>query len=233
VVTTLAGRFDYDGFQNGTGANAYFNLPTSVAVDSTGNVYVADTYNQLIRKVTPAGVVTTFAGGAGAVGSVDGTGSIARFYAPTGVAVDSADNVYVADTYNNTIRKVTPARVVTTLGGMPGNLGTANGTGSAARFSNPAGLAVDGDGNVYVADFYFNTIRKGYPPPKFQNPAVVVGQFGADLTGPTGHSVVVDASTDLVSWLPIWTNTFGASALNFSDIQSGVSSNRFYRAHLP
>src|SRR4029079_8442374 len=127
------------------------------------------TLNQLIRKITPAGTVTTFAGGAGVVGSVDGTGSSARFYAPTGVAVDSADNVYVADTYNNTIRKITPARVVTTLGGMPGNLGTANGAGSAARFSNPAGLAVDGDGNVYVADSYFNTIRKGYSPPMILN----------------------------------------------------------------
>src|SRR4029079_7027809 len=93
------------------------------------------TLNQLIRKITPAGTVTTFAGGAGVVGSVDGTGSSARFYSPTGVAVDTADNVYVADTYNNTIRKVTPARVVTTLGGMPGFYGTADGAGSIARFS--------------------------------------------------------------------------------------------------
>ncbi len=232
VVTTLAGRFDTYGSQNGTGTNALFNLPTSVAVDSAGNVYVADTLNHLIRKVTPAGVVTTFAGGAGVVGSVDGTGTAARFYAPTGVAVDGADNVYVADTYNNTIRKITPARVVTTLGGMPGNIGTANGTGSTARFSNPTGLAVDGAGNLYVADFYFNTIRKGFPAPRILNAGFIGGQFSFDLTGPTGHLVVVEASTDLVNWLPVWTNTL-AGPLNFSDPQSGIYSNRFYRAHLP
>src|SRR5678815_1496903 len=104
-----------------------------------------------------------------------------RFYFPGGVMVDSADNIYVADTYNNTIRKVTPAGVVTTLGGMPGNIGTANGTGSAARFSNPAGLAVDNTGNIYVADFYFNTIRKGYPPPMFRNSEISVGQFRSIL----------------------------------------------------
>lgn len=232
VVTTLAGLADVHGSQNGTGTNALFYLPTSVAVDSTGNVYVADTLNHLIRKVTPAGVVTTFAGGAGQVGSVDGTGTAARFYAPTGVAVDASDNVYVADTYNNTIRKVTPARVVTTLGGLPGNIGTANGTGNAARFSNPAGVALDGDGNVYVADFYFNTIRKGFPAPMILNAGFNVGQFSFVLTGPTGHLVVIEASTELVSWLPIWTNTF-AGPLNFSDPQSGIYSNRYYRTHLP
>jgi len=232
VVTTLAGWFDRYGFRDGTGTNAVFNLPTGVAVDSTGNVYVSDTLNHLIRKVTPAGVVTTFAGGAGLVGSADGTGTAARFYAPTGVAVDSADNVYVADTYNNTIRKITPARVVTTLGGLPDNIGTANGTGSAARFSNPAGLAVDGDGNMYVADFYFNTIRKGFPAPRILNHGFNGGQFSFDLTGPTGQTVVVEASTDLVGWLPIWTNTF-AGPTNFGDTQSVIYSNRFYRTRLP
>jgi len=230
VVTTLAGLADVYGSQNGTGSAARFYLPTSVALDSTGNVYVADTLNHLIRKVTPAGAVTTFAGGAGQVGSVDGTGTAARFYVPTGVAVDSADNVYVADTYNNTIRKITPARIVTTLGGMPDNIGTADGTGSDARFSNPAGLAVDGDGTIYVADFYFNTIRKGFP--RILNHGFHASQFSLDLTGPTGHSVVVEASSDLVNWLPVWTNTFDAGALNFSDPQGGILPNRFYRSRV-
>ena len=88
-----------------------------MAVDGTGNVYVADSYNRTIRKVTPGGVVTTLAGMAGSWGSADGTGSAARFNYPSGVAVDSAGNVYVADTGNHTIRKVTPAGVVTTLAG--------------------------------------------------------------------------------------------------------------------
>ena len=142
----------------------------------------------------------------------------------------------MAHAYTNTIRKLTPIGtnwVVTTLGGMSGFYGTADGTGSTARFSNPNGVAVDGAGNLYVADFYFNTIRKRYPPPRILNPAFVGGQFSFDLTGPPGLSVVVEASTDLISWVPTWTNTFGATALNFSDPQSGISANRLYRTRLP
>jgi hypothetical protein len=92
--------------------------------------------------------------------------------------------------------------------------------------------AVDGDGNVYVADFYYNTIRKGFPAPMILNSGFNLDQFRFDLTGPTGRSVVIEASTDLVSWLPVRTNTF-TRALNFSDPQSGAYSNRFYRARVP
>src|SRR5437899_1562493 len=98
--------------------------------------------------------------------------------------------------------------VVTTLGRAPGIWGGADGPGTAARFSNPNGVAVDSSANLYIADFYFNTIRKGYPPPGILNPGFNVGQFGFNLTGPPGHLVVVDGSTDLLSSLPIWTNTF-------------------------
>ena len=163
VVTTLAGLAGSQGSADGTGSAARFAWPIGVAVDSTGNVYVADNGNDTIRKVTPAGVVTTLAGLAGSSGSADGTGSAARFYGPSGVAVDSAGNVYVADTGNYTIRKVTPAGVVTTLAGLAGTEGSADGTGSAARFSYPSGVAVDSAGNVYVADTGNNTIRKVTP----------------------------------------------------------------------
>ena len=121
VVTTLAGLAGSSGSADGTGSAAQFNYPSGVAVDSAGNVYVADNDNDTIRKVTPAGVVTTLAGLAGSSGSADGTGSAARFNGPADVAVDSAGNVYVADQNNYTIRKVTPGGVVTTLAGLAGS----------------------------------------------------------------------------------------------------------------
>src|SRR5674476_602278 len=97
---------------------------------------------------------TTLAGSAGNYGSANGSGSAARFSLPLGVAVDTNGIVYVADTYNDTIRKITPAKVVTTLAGLAGYSGNDDGTGSAARFSYPHGMAVDTNGNVYVADSY-------------------------------------------------------------------------------
>jgi sugar lactone lactonase YvrE len=139
---------------------ADFGLPYGVAVDSAGNVYVAD---GIIRKVTANGVVTTLAGTAGISGSVDGTGAAASFNLPTGVAVDSAGNVYVADQNNSTIRKVTAAGVVTTLAGTANADGSADGIGAAARFDHPTGVAVDSAGNVYVADRGNSTIRKVTP----------------------------------------------------------------------
>ncbi len=160
VVTTLAGSAGISGSADGTGSAARFNNPNGVAVDGSGNVYVADTCNHTIRKITSAGVVTTLAGSAGSSGSADGTGSAARFNYPYGVAVDGSGNVYVADTNNHTIRKITSAGVVTTLAGSAGSSGSADGTGSAARFNYPYGVAVDGSGNVYVADTANHTIRK-------------------------------------------------------------------------
>ncbi|HEX7841348.1 MAG TPA: hypothetical protein VF469_27910 [Kofleriaceae bacterium] len=160
VVTTLAGAAGMPGSTDGVGADARFCSPAGVAVDSAGNVYVADQCNHTIRKVTADGAVTTLAGTAGMLGSADGIGAAARFFNPAGVAVDSAGNVYVADTFNHTIRKVTAAGVVTTLAGTAGSLGGLDGTGAAARFSYPDGVAVDGAGNVYVADTSNSSIRK-------------------------------------------------------------------------
>lgn len=159
VVTTFAGGAGLPGTTNGTGTSARFNTPTSLAVDSSGNIYVADTNNHMIRKITSGGVVTTFAGN-GLTGSTDGTGIAARFSYPTAVATDSSDNIYVADKLNHTIRKITPAGVVTTIAGAVGSIGTADGTGTAARFNNPAGIAVDSSGTIYVSDSNNHTIRK-------------------------------------------------------------------------
>jgi len=135
-----------------------FRYPWGVAVDGNGNVYVADYYNHLIRKITSVGVVTTLAG-SGSQGSADGTGTAASFYNPSGVAVDGSGNVYVADRSNHLIRKITSAGVVTTLAGS-GSQGSANGTGTAASFRLPSGVAVDGSGNVYVADKSNHLIKK-------------------------------------------------------------------------
>ena len=158
-VSTLAGTAGNTGNANGTGGMASFNWPTGVVVDSAGNVYLADQYNNLIRKVTPAGVVSTFAG-SGEQGSADDTGTAASFNSPRGLAADSGGNLYVADNGNNTIRKITSAGVVSTLAGNSGNSGSADGTGAEAGFNGPWGVAVDAGGNVYVADSRNNTIRK-------------------------------------------------------------------------
>ena len=145
VVTTLAGLVGCPCYGDGTGTNAGFAFPIAVAVDSTGTVYVTDIGKDTIRKVTVAGAVTTLAGYPGTPGSLDGTGTVARFYRPYSVAVDSVGQVYVADIINNTIRRVTSAGVVTTLAGLaqydpvfhtPVG-GYADGTGSAARFYDP------------------------------------------------------------------------------------------------
>jgi sugar lactone lactonase YvrE len=156
VATTLAGS-GVAGFADGTGAAAQFDIPQGVAVDGSGNVYVADQNNHRIRKITPAGVVTTLAG-SGTAGATDATGAAAQFDSPSGVTVDSAGNLYVGDTGNHRIRKITPAGVVTTLAGS--TIGASNGTGAAAQFSSPFGVAVDAAGNVYVADQNNRRIRK-------------------------------------------------------------------------
>jgi sugar lactone lactonase YvrE len=200
VVTTLAGSAGVPGSEDGTGPAAGFSLPYGVAVDASGNVLVADSGNSLIRRVTPSGVVTTLAGAVGNAGSSDGTGPTAQFNHPRGIALDVAGNAYVADTGNSTIRKVTPAGVVTTLAGTAGLPGSLDGTGSAAQFSGPSGLAVDGAGNVYVADTGNSTIRKVTPAGVVTTVVGLPGRAGnvpgalpAGLAFPLG--VAVDPAT--------------------------------------
>lgn len=158
TVSTLAGSGSA-GSANGTGAAASFNFPVGVAVDGSGNIYVADTSNHTIRKVDALGSVTTLAGTALASGTTDATGAAARFNLPFGMATDAAGNIFVADTDNHTIRKVTPAGVVTTVAGAATVSGAADGAGGAARFLFPFGIAIDPSSNFVVADTGNNTIR--------------------------------------------------------------------------
>jgi sugar lactone lactonase YvrE len=167
-VSTLAGLVTQFGPQfgstDGTGSQARFSTPTGVAVDASGNVFVADSSSKVIRKITPAGVVTTLAGTGGVIGTADGTGPAAQFHALNGIAIDGSGNLYVTDA-DNTIRMITSAGVVTTLAGTPGVTGSADGTGAAVQFSNPTGIAVDASGDVFVADTGNDTIRVRYAAP--------------------------------------------------------------------
>ena len=232
VVTTLAGLAGHSASVDGTGSDARFGYPTGVAVDSIGNVYVVDNYYHTIRKIAPGNIVTTFAGLAGVLGSADGTGSAARFFYPYGVAVDSAGNVYVADTDNATIRKITPDRVVTTLAGLAGRAGGVDGTGSAARFYYPHGVTVDSAGNVYVADYENYTIRKGTAVFNLIGLGFTSRRFRFTVIGPTGTNAVISTSTNLQTWVPLMTNPLTGGSLNFTDTLATNYLQRFYRAKL-
>lgn len=160
TVSTLAGS-STGYLDHTTGTSARFYWPWGLAVDTSGNVYVADTYNNMIRKITPAGVVTTIAGTTTA-GFANGSGSAARFNYPSGIAIGPDGILYVADQDNNRIRKVTTTGDVTTLAGS-GTKGTVDGLSTTAQFASPHGIAVDVHGNVYVADEYSHSIRKIAP----------------------------------------------------------------------
>jgi sugar lactone lactonase YvrE len=187
-VTTLAGKAHSTGSADGSGAAARFNFPTGIACDAAGNLYVADTAACTIRKITPAGKVTTLAGKAHSTGSADGSGAAARFGGPCGIACDAAGNLYVADIAACTIRKITPVGQVSTLAGKAGSSGSADGSGTAARFFNPFGIACDAAGNLYVADNSNATIRKITPAGKVTTLAGKAGSFGsADGSGTTAR----------------------------------------------
>ena len=219
-VSTFAGT-GAQGADDGAGAVATFNSVAGLAVDAAGNVFVADQYNHKIRKITPAGVVSTFAG-SGAEAFADGQGIAASFNVPTGITIDGGGNLYVADQYNYRIRKITPAGFVTTIAGN-GTDGDANGLGQDASFSSPTGVAVDTKGNLYVADGFNQSIRKisllGYSI----NPALPAGLIFDTATGaisgtPTESRAAMDYTITA-------TNQYGSSSSIISLATDGTFSS--------
>jgi DNA-binding beta-propeller fold protein YncE len=161
LVSTLAGTGE-GGHRDGEGTLAQFKYPSGITVDGDGNVFVADSVNHRVRKITPRGIVSTLAG-TGEEGHRDGEGNVAQFNFPSGIAVDGDGNAIVADQNNNRIRKITPHGLVSTLAGT-GEEGHRDGEGiTFAQFDSPRGVAVDGDGNVIVNDIYNHCIRKITP----------------------------------------------------------------------
>jgi sugar lactone lactonase YvrE len=242
VTTTIAGLPSHSGVADGTNSAARFRCwnfgQAAVAVGSGGNLYLADVNNQLIRKIAPVGtnwVTTTIAGLAGNVGGDDGANSAARFNFPSGVAADSAGNVFVSDTFNNTIRKLTPAGtdwVTTTIGGLAGQAGSDDGINSVARFNGPTLFTVDSHGTLYVPDQNNNTIRMGVPLPVFQSVTPTNDRIELMLSAAPGQTVQLQYSSDLTS--THWTNlgdpiTATNGTISATDTP-GPDQRRFYRA---
>jgi sugar lactone lactonase YvrE len=157
--TLLAGSPGLPGSSDGLGSNAQFRNPGGLALDSAGNLVVADTGNHTIRRIAPDGTVTTLAGSPGVPGSTDGVGAQARFNAPYGIAVDGSGTVYIADTQNHTIRRMATDGTVSTYAGAAGQPGLVNGANASALFNQPNGLALMPDGTLVVADYGNSCIR--------------------------------------------------------------------------
>lgn len=200
----ISGVRNNPGFTNGPLRNARFDTPCGIAVDRAGNLFIADTGNSLIRKITFAGtnsMVSTVAGQLQNAGFTDGTGTNALFYSPHGVALDGAGNIYVADTYNFTIRIISAGGVVSTFNGFAGNPGSSDGSGAFARLNFPEGIATDVAGNIYVADTYNNTIRKATPAAGMTTFSGLAGLGSVDGSStnsrfayPAGLTATVDGS---------------------------------------
>lgn len=242
VVTTIAGlAFNFD-LTDGANGNARFDFPFALAIDANTNIYVADFGNHAIRKMKPVGtnwVVTTIAGN-GDFGSANGTNTQAQFNSPAGVAVDKDGNLYVSDQFNNTIRKITPVGtnwVVTTIGGVAQMQGANNGLGTNAHFFRPWGIAMDGQGRLFIVDHSNNSIRQGVPPSSAA-PPLWIARSGPNvlLSWPLAASSFALESSGTLSASATWTrmtNEIVISGNSFwlSNVASGTQA--FYRLRGP
>lgn len=247
VVTTIAGASGQAGSADGVGSNARFVYPFAVATDLSGNVFVTDVGDHTVKRITPAGLVTTLGGTAGVAGSVDGVTTSAQFNYPEGVAADAVGNIFVSDTGNSTIRKIAVNGTVSTFAGVAGQTGTADGNGGGARFNFPAGIAADSAGNIYVADHGNSTIRKITSGGTVTTLAGSAGQTGSG-DGPAasatfdhpnavsvdsaGNVYVIDTSNQLVRKISINTGSVttlsGAAGFGGNVDGAGLTARFFY-----
>ena len=228
IITTVAGSGSagYSG-DGGTATNAHLHNPCGVALDAMGNLYLADALNNRIRKVDTNGIITTVAGNGSPTYSGDGgTATNASLHGPTGVALDAFGNLYIADTANNRIRKVLP----------PGYPTLALANVNANNAGNYTVVVTSPYGSVTSAVAVL-TVTIPHTPPQ-----IIIGDasfgfltnyFGFNLSGAVGQTIVVDGSTDLVDWTPLFTNTVGSSPFYFFDPAWTNYPSRFYRARLP
>lgn len=201
-VTTLAGWAGSPGTTNGLGTTARFNSPLGIAFATNGDLVIADSGNHVIRRMTPAGMVTTMAGVPEQWGASDGKGDQVRFNGPVAVAFDRSGNLFISDSFNHVIREMTPAGIVSTFAGQLAEDGFIDGSRNQARFGAPAEMAFDTSGNLFVADAFFNTIRKIAPDGTVSTVAGLAGQDGTDngaaasarFLNPYGLVLLPDAS---------------------------------------
>jgi hypothetical protein len=218
TTTLIAGIFGQSGLEDGPASSARFDSPLGVAVGTNGVIYVADCGNHTIRAIALDGAVSTFAGLAGSWGSNDGPAGAARFNGPTGLALDAQGNLFVADSNNHTIRKITPNGNVTTFAGIPLENGFVNGDRRAAKFFQPAELAFDTHGALYVADSMNHAIRKISPNGKVSTAAGFSQTPGAE-DGDNGRARLY--------------NPYGLAFLPSGELAIADSYNQTVRRALP
>ncbi|MFY8033362.1 MAG: lectin-like protein, partial [Flexibacteraceae bacterium] len=211
VVTTLAGSSG--GFADGTGSSAQFSAPTGIAVDYNGNIFVADYYNHRIRKITPTGVVTTFAGN-GTGSSTDGIGTAATFHNPRGIVIDGSGTLFVTCEGTDRIRRITnPGAVVTTIAGANSGISVPNSANSYI-FNNPVGLTIDANGVIYQAELSSPRILKLTPCSDIATPNI----SGSNVIC-SGNPVVLTSSSATGN---IWSN--GATTQSITVSAAGTYS---------
>jgi hypothetical protein len=233
-VTTFVGNPQVWGSLDATGTNAMFNSPCGLKFDTAGNLFVSDANNDTIRKITPAGVVTTFAGAAGQDGTTDGPASAARFRSPAELAFDANGNLFVADSFNQTVRKISTNGIVSTVCGVPRVSGANDGTNSAAHLYNPYGLVVAKNGSLVVADAY-NELVRVVVVPFTMTLQLANGAHTATLTWDSviGRKYQVQYKSDLnaASWSDLGT-VLTATGYSLSATDSSATGTKLYRVLL-